>query len=94
MAYNLADPFPDWTATEVLAQYKALQKEMMTGKTLTATGSGEVNAMKQVQETFKQREDLFRQSLYAKDPTTYESYGEVGQNVTGVAFFTTVTAEE
>lgn len=78
----------------MLAQYKALQKEMMTGKTITAVGSGEVNSMKRVEETFKQREDLFRQSLYAKDPTTYASYADVGQSVTGVAFFTTVTEDE
>lgn len=94
MAYNLADPFPDWTAAEVLAEYKKLQKEMMSGKTITGFTSGDVGGQKMVSQSFKQREDLFRQSLYAKDPDTYASYAETGQSVTGVAFHTTVSVSE
>lgn len=94
MAYNLADPFPDWTAAEVLAEYKKLQKEMMAGKTLTGFTSGDVGGQKSVSQSFKQREDLFRQSLYAKDQDTYADYAEIGQNVTAVAFHTSVSASE
>jgi hypothetical protein len=86
MAFDLQDPYPSLTLLEVLAAYKDLQKEMMSGKTLIGAGSGDVNSQKMVSESFKQREDLFRQSLYAKDPVTYASYAEIGQNVTLVAF--------
>lgn len=91
MAFDLSDPFPSLTTAEVLAAYKSLQKEMMAGKTLIATGAGDVNGQKMVMEAFKQREDLFRQSLYAKDPATYIAFAGMNQNVTGVAFFTTAS---
>lgn len=91
MAFDLQDPFPSLTIAEVLAAYKSLQKEMMAGKTLIGTGAGDVSSQKMVSESFKQREDLFRQSLYAKDPATYAAYSEMNQSVTGVSFFITAS---
>lgn len=86
MAFNLIDPFPSMTAAEVLAAYKDLQKEMMAGKSRIGQGSGDVNFQSMVQQSMAQREALFRQSLYAKDPETYADYADIGQNVTLVAF--------
>lgn len=91
MAYTLDDPFPSMTEAQVLAQYGALQLEKAAGKSRIAIGSGDVSQQSMIQQSMEQRERDFQRSLYAKNPDDYPAYAEVGQNCTGVAFFSSVS---
>ena len=87
MAYNLADDYPTKSAAWCLDQLDKLADQEAPGKIITGAASGEVSAQYSIQQNLQQRKDSLRRSLYAKDPVTYANYAEVGQNVTGVAFF-------
>jgi hypothetical protein len=91
VAYTLDDPFPAWTEAQVLAEYAKLLSEKAKGKSIIAAGSGEVNSQNMILASIAQREQDFQRSLYAKNPDDYAAYAEVGQNVTGVAFFSSVS---
>lgn len=86
MAYSVADPFPFQTAATVLAWAQAAEKDMGKGSSIVGANSGDVSVQRSKEKNAAERLELCKQSLYAKDPDTYEAFAMCGATMTGVNF--------
>jgi hypothetical protein len=76
------DPFSTKTAAEVLALLSKAEDDLAAGSAIISAGAGDVSTARIVQKSLEQRTKLLRQSLYAKDSTTYAAFKYANHNRT------------